>query len=54
MTDPEVLFDRLFVKLRKQIDKNIEQQKELSRKYSMYLSQWDALCKRKQEVSNTL
>lgn len=52
MTDPEVLFDKLFAKLRKQMDKNVEQQKELSKKYSLLLSQWNALCKRQQESND--
>ena len=51
MTDPEVLFDRQFAKLRKQMDKNIEQSKELQRKYMMFQQQWHDLIVRKIETS---
>ena len=50
MTDPKVLFDRQFAKLRKQMDKNIEQSKELNKKYLMFTQQWHDLLKRRIEA----
>ena len=49
MTDPEVLFDKLFSKIRKEMDKNIKKQQELQQKYSLLSSQWNALLQRRRE-----
>ncbi len=49
LTDPEVLFNKQFEKLRKQMTKNIEQAHELNKKYLLLQKQWHDLVVRRQE-----
>ena len=49
LTDPDVLFDKMFSKIRKQMDKNIKQQQDLQQRYALLSSQWNALLQRRVE-----